>query len=148
MGTNLCLPGGISSMVATTCSRPWASRGVLSSSLTGPNSPVAALLPSGSKYPHLTLEGRHRFGQVVGRDAVAEHHGLPCVFGEVLDQPAWIIEGPVRVVGGEQQNLLALHPLECASEFRLVLGVVQWLSGELDVILDVLRRVALDVQPR
>ena len=73
---------------------------------------------------------------------------FPCVLGQVLDQPARVVEGPVRVVRGEQQDLVALHPLERAGQLGLVLGVVQRLGGELDVVLDVLRRLALDVHPR
>ena len=69
-------------------------------------------------------------------------------FGQVLDQPARVVERPVRVVRREQQDLLALHPLQRAGQLGLVLGVVQRLGGELDVVLDVLRRLALDVHPR
>ena len=70
---------------------------------------------------------------------------LAGVLGQVLDQPARVVEGPVRVVRGVQQDLVALHPLERAGQFGLVLGVVQRLGGELDVLLDVFRRLALDV---
>ena len=73
---------------------------------------------------------------------------LAGVLGEVLDQPARVVEGPVRVVRGEQQDLVALHPLQRAGQLGLVLGVVQRLGGEPDVVLDVLRRLALDVHPR
>src|SRR5215218_7245198 len=120
MGTSLCVPGGISSTVATMCSRPCANLfgpagGGLSSSVN-------------SEHPHLALEGRNRLWQMVGSDAVAEHHSLARVFGQVLDQPARVVEGPVRVVAAEQKDLLALHPLECAAQLRLVLGVVQRLG--------------------
>ncbi len=87
-------------------------------------------------------------GQLVGLDAVAEHHRFAGVLGQVLDQPARVVIGPVRVVRGEQQDLLAFHPLEGPQQFGLVLGVVQRLGGELDVLLDVLTGLALDVHPR
>src|ERR1700750_3137241 len=74
IGTNLCEPGGISSTVATTCSRPCASRGGFVSSATTLDPRVAALLPAASEHPNLALEGRHRVRQMIGRDAVAEHH--------------------------------------------------------------------------
>src|SRR5690349_11452562 len=136
MGTSLCVPTGISPTCATMCSRPCASRGVEVSSATS------------SEDPYLTLEHGDRFRQLVRRESVLEHHGLARVLGEMLYQPAGIIERPVRVVTAVEQDLLAFHPLERPREFGLVLGVVQRLSGPLDVIFDVLAWFAFDVQPR
>src|SRR6187549_872405 len=99
MGTSLCVPGGISSTVATTCSRPWAN-------LFGPAGGV--FCSSNSEHPHLTLKGGDSLWQVIGRDAVAEHDGLAGVFGKVLDEPAGVVERPVWVVAAEQQDLLTL----------------------------------------
>src|ERR1700759_541060 len=142
IGTSLCLPGGISSTVATMCSRPCARRGWGRS--------VAAPLSSelNSEHPDLTLEDGNRLRKVIGRDAVLVHDRFACGLGQMLDHPARIVERPVRVVGREEQDLVALHPLHRAGQLRLVLGVVQRLRGELDVVLDGIGRLALDLHAR
>src|SRR6516162_6930598 len=142
MGTSLWLPGGISSTVATTCSRPWARRGWGGRMVTPSFSDV------NSEHPDLTLEDWHGLRKVVGRDPVLVHDRFPGRLGKVLDQPARIVERPVRVVRGVQQDLVALHPLHGAGQLGLVFRVVERLGGELDVLLDVVRRLALDLDPR
>src|ERR1700751_3306474 len=99
MGTSLWLPGGISSAVATTCSRPWARRGWGRLEVASVN----------SEHPDLTLEDRHGLREVVGRDPVFVHHRFPGRLGKVLHQPTRIVERPVRVVRGVEQVLVALH---------------------------------------
>src|SRR4051812_10835056 len=55
------------------------------------------LLYHGSEHSNLALEGRNGFGKVIRGNAVAEHHRLTGVLGQVLDQPARVVERPVRV---------------------------------------------------
>src|ERR1700755_2445839 len=106
IGTSLCLPGGISSTVATMCSRPCARRGWGRS--------VAAPLSSelNSEHPDLTLEDGNRLPKAVRRDAVFVHARVAGCFGKVFDQPPRVVECPVRVVRREEQDLVALHPLQ------------------------------------
>src|SRR5436305_12303455 len=98
MGTSLWVPGGISSTVATTCSRPWASRG-WGRLVVAPSFPDV-----NSEHPDLTLEDRHGLRELVGRDPVLVHHRVPGGLGKVLDQPARVVERPVRGVRREQQE--------------------------------------------
>src|SRR5260370_42058023 len=104
MGTTFTPPRGISSVVATTCSRPWARRG-----------------PSGglrtSEDLSLSVESRHGVGQVVGLEDVLEHDRLAHVLGQLLHQPARYSIGPVRVRGREEQELVRLHELQGAGQF-------------------------------
>src|SRR6201982_3879112 len=129
MGTSLWPPGGISSTVATTCSRPCARR------VWGRLVVTPSFSDVNSEHPDLTLEDRHGLREVVSRDPVLLHHRFPGGLGKVLDQPTWIVERPVRVVRGEQQDLVALHPFQGAGQLGLVFRVVQRLGGELDVLL-------------
>src|SRR5260370_16688040 len=101
MGTTLTPPCGISSVVATTCSRPWARRG-----------PSKGLRTSEDL--SLSVESRHGVGQVVGLETVPEHDRLAHALGQVLEQPARAAIRPVRIIAGEEQDLVRLHQVQPA----------------------------------
>src|SRR4029450_10307767 len=90
IGTSLWVPGGISSTVATTCSRPCARRGRLTVA------PFSS--ETNSVTPDLPREDGNRLRQAIGRDAFLDHHGVAGRLGQVLHQPARVVERPVRVV--------------------------------------------------
>src|ERR1700761_7828812 len=97
-----------------------------------------------SERPLLPGQGGDGAGQVEHVDAVAEHDLLAHGRRDVLGHPLRVVVGPVRVVGGEQQDLAAFHPLHGPGQLELVLGVVQRLGGEPGVGLDVFGRLALE----
>src|ERR1700743_59813 len=102
MGKTRCSPGGISSSVQTTCSLPCGSE------LDWPGCVTVMHYPLGEWWwlvdELLAVELGHGPGHVeVGVDAVLVHDPVAHAVGQVLDEPARVVVGPVRVVrGGEQ----------------------------------------------
>src|SRR6201985_746878 len=104
MGKTRCSPGGISSSVQTTCSLPCGSEWDWPGWVTVMHCPLVDEL--------LAVELGHGARHVeVGLDAVLMHDPVTHDVRQVLDQPARVVVGPVRVVRGEQQDLAGLHPL-------------------------------------